>query len=85
MCIVAFSGNSRGVEAKRHRIEVLRTVEIKGLNKENILAISKAKQEEPWVLDFRLDSYQKFLKQKAPSFGPKATVDFDQIIYYKTS
>ena len=60
-------------------------MEIKGLNKENILAISKAKQEEPWVLDFRLDSYQKFLKQKAPSFGPKATVDFDQIIYYKTS
>ncbi len=85
MCIVAFSSNSRGVEAKRHRIEVLRTVEIKGLNKENILAISKAKQEEPWVLNFRLDSYQKFLKQKAPSFGPKATVDFDQIIYYKTS
>ena len=60
-------------------------MEIKGLSKEKIIEISKYKQEDEWVLNYRLDSYQKFKnsKGKAP-FGPKFKLDFDDIIYYKS-
>ena len=59
-------------------------MEIKGLNEENIRKISKIKEEDSWVLDFRLKSYKSFLEQEMPKFGPKYELDFDKVIYYKT-
>ena len=32
----------------------------KGLSKEVVIQISKAKNEPKWMLDYRLDSYEKF-------------------------
>ncbi len=58
-------------------------MEVVGLNKENIISISKAKGEDDWVLDFRLKSYQKFLELEMPTFGPQINLNFDDIIYYK--
>ena len=37
-------------------------MEIKGLNKENILKISEHKKEDTWVKDYRLKSYDYFEK-----------------------
>ena len=59
-------------------------MEIKGLSEEHIKEISKIKEEDPWVLDFRLKSYELFNKQDMPNFGPKFDLDFDKVIYYKT-
>lgn len=60
-------------------------MEILGINKENVENISKIKQEEDWILDYRLDSYKKFCNLEMPSFGPKIDIDFDKIIYYKNN
>ena len=60
-------------------------MEIKGLCKDNILAISRKKKEDDWVLNYRLDSYSEFCNLDMPSFGPEITLNFDDIIYYKTS
>ena len=46
-------------------------MEIKGLNIENIKKISEIKNEEKWILDFRLKSFELFNKQDMPDFGPK--------------
>lgn len=54
-----------------------------GLSKDTIINISKIKKEPKWMLDFRLGSYENFLKQKLPKFGPKIELDFDNILYYK--
>ena len=59
-------------------------MEIKGLNEENIRKISSIKEEDSWILDFRLNSYKSFLEQEMPKFGPKYDLDFDKVIYYKT-
>ena len=59
-------------------------MEIKGLSEEHIREISKIKEEDPWVLDFRLKSYESFNNQEMPKFGPKFDLDFDKVIYYKT-
>ena len=59
-------------------------MEIKGLSEENIRKISEIKNEEPWILDFRLNSYKSFLEQDMPKFGPKFDLDFEKVIYYKT-
>ena len=58
-------------------------MKIVGLNKENIIKISKLKGEEDWVLNYRLDSFDKFLKLKEPSFGPKVQVDLENMTLYK--
>lgn len=58
---------------------------IKGLDEEKIKLISKEKKETSDVLEFRLKCYEKFKNQNMPSFGPKIDIDFDKIIYYKTS
>ena len=60
-------------------------MEILGINKENVENISKIKKEENWILDYRLDSYQKFCNLEMPSFGPKIDIDFEKIIYYKNN
>ena len=60
-------------------------MEIIGLNEENIRKISKIKDEDEKILDFRLKSYELFKKQDMPSFGPKVDIDFDKVIYYKSN
>ena len=60
-------------------------MEIIGLSQEKIKQISEIKKEDSWVLDYRLKSYELFEKAKEPSFGPKANIDFEKVIYYKTN
>lgn len=60
-------------------------MEIIGLSQEKIKQISEIKKEDSWVLDYRLKSYELFEKAEEPSFGPKANIDFDKVIYYKTN
>lgn len=61
-------------------------MEIIGLNKENIEKISSIKNEDSWVLDYRLKSYDLFNKIDFPDFGPKNVldIDFSKVIYYKS-
>ena len=58
-------------------------MEIVGLSKENVLAISDIKKESEWVRDFRLKGYEAFTKIDMPKFGPKIDLNFDNIVYYK--
>ena len=60
-------------------------MEIVGIDQEKIKAISKKKKEEDWVLNYRLDSYRKFMKLEMPSFGPDTNIDFSKVIYYKAN
>ena len=60
-------------------------MEVVGLNNEKVKSISNVKNEDSWVLDYRLKSYELFKKLDLPSFGPKFDIDFDKIIYYKGS
>lgn len=55
----------------------------KGLSKEKVIEISKIKKEPKWMIDFRLNSYKKFIEMPNPSFGPELKIDFDDINYYK--
>ena len=54
-----------------------------GLNKTKIREISKLKREPKWMLDFRLQSYEKFKDSDNPGFGPLLNLDFKNINYYK--
>mgnify|MGYP000041506544 FL=1 len=60
-------------------------LEIKGLNKENIISISNHKGEDSWVKDYRLEAYKQFesMSDKLP-FGPDFKLDFNKITYYKS-
>lgn len=58
-------------------------MEIVGLTKENIEKISQIKHEEQWILDYRLKSYEIFKNLDMPDYGPKYSLDFDKVIYYK--
>ena len=61
-------------------------MEIKGLTKDNILKISNHKKEADWVRDYRLQSYEYFTKtNKKLPFGPEFNLNFDDIIYYKST
>ena len=60
-------------------------MEIVGLTKEKIKKISNIKNEDSWIEDFRLESYEKFKKLGMPTFGPKIDLDFSKIIYYKAN
>ena len=60
-------------------------MEIIGINEENVKAISDKKNEDSWVLKYRLDSYKKFERLDMPSFGPEIDLDFNKIIYYKSN
>ncbi len=60
-------------------------MEIVGINKENVEAISKYKQEEPWIRDYRIKSYELFENIPMPKFGPDYEIDFEKIIYYKAN
>lgn len=53
------------------------------LNEELIKKISKFKGEDEWMLEFRLNSYRKFLELENPTFGPSIEIDFSKLNYYK--
>ncbi len=53
------------------------------LSEELIKKISKSKGEDEWMLEFRLNSYRKFLELENPDFGPKIELDFSKLNYYK--
>jgi Fe-S cluster assembly protein SufB len=55
----------------------------KGLSKDTVTAISKMKDEPQWMLDFRLRSYEIFMKKPMPTWGGNLSViDFQNIFYY---
>ncbi len=60
-------------------------MEIVGLDENKIKKISEIKNEDAWVLEYRLKGYESFIKQNMPSFGPKIDLDFDKVIYYKNN
>lgn len=55
----------------------------KGLNENIIREISKIKDEPDWMLEFRLNAYNHFLKTKMPTWGADLSkIDFDDYTYY---
>lgn len=60
-------------------------MEIVGINEEHIKEISQFKEEDDWVLNYRLKSFKNFCSLDMPDFGPKYDLDFDKVIYYKSS
>lgn len=60
-------------------------VEIKGIDISKVEEISKIKNEDEWVRDYRKNSFSQFEKLDMPSFGPKIDLDFSEVIYYKAN
>jgi len=56
----------------------------KTLNIDFIKWLSNKKQEEEFMLNFRINSFLKFQELDNPSFGPKINIDFEKINYYKS-
>jgi Fe-S cluster assembly protein SufB len=55
----------------------------KGLSREVVEEISKLKNEPKWMLDFRLRSYDIFMKKPMPNWGGDLSkIDFQNIYYY---
>ncbi|KAL9392741.1 hypothetical protein Peur_016661 [Populus x canadensis] len=56
----------------------------KGLSKETIRLISSLKEEPDWMLDFRLNAFERFLKLKEPKWSDNEypIIDFQDICYY---
>lgn len=55
----------------------------KGLSRETVIEISKLKGEPDWMLDFRLRSFDAFMKKPMPKWGGDlSTIDFQNIYYY---
>ena len=55
----------------------------KGLNREVVKFISKAKNEPDWMIDLRLKAYDSFLKIDNPTWGPDLSgIDFNEYVYY---
>lgn len=55
----------------------------KGLSREVVEFISNAKKEPSWMREFRLNSYDAFLKLKNPKWGPDLSgIDFNDYTYY---
>ena len=56
----------------------------KGLSKETIRLISSLKEEPDWMLEFRLNAYEKFLKLKEPKWSDNQypLINFQDICYY---
>lgn len=54
-----------------------------GLNEKIIREISKQKNEPQWMLDYRLKSFEIFLKKEMPTWGADLSgIDFEKIQYY---
>lgn len=60
-------------------------MEIVGLSEEKVKKISEIKNENDWVLDYRLKGYKSFVEQKMPLFGPEINLNFYDVIYYKNN
>ena len=55
----------------------------KGLSEDVVRAISRAKDEPEWMLDFRLKSYHHFMGKPIPTWGPDlSALNFDEITFY---
>lgn len=55
----------------------------KGITRAIVEEISKIKGEPQWMTDFRLRSFDVFLKKPMPSFGPDLSqIDFAEYTYY---
>ena len=55
----------------------------KGLSREVVESISKLKDEPQWMLDFRLRSYDIFMKKPMPTWGGDlGRINFQNIYYY---
>ena len=55
----------------------------KGLSREVVEEISRMKDEPQWMLDFRLRSYDIFMKKPMPNWGGSLSqIDFNNIYYY---
>ena len=55
----------------------------KGLTREVVEQISKIKNEPEWMLQFRLRSYEHYLKRPIPTWGGElTTLNFDDMLYY---
>lgn len=55
----------------------------RGLTEDIVREISRVKDEPKWMLEYRLKSYEHFLKTPMPSWGPNLdVVDFDNTIFY---
>ena len=55
----------------------------KKLDIEFVSWLSNKKNEDEFMLNFRINSFKKFLELENPKFGPKLNIDFDNINYYK--
>ena len=54
-----------------------------GLSRDTLIEISKLKDEPQWMLDFRLRSYEIFMKKPMPTWGGDlSAIDFQNIYYY---
>ncbi len=53
------------------------------LDEDFIIELSKKKKEPLWMRDFRIKSFQEFMRQEQPKFGPHIDINFDDILYYK--
>lgn len=53
------------------------------LTREVIEDISNIKNEPDWMREFRIKSFEYFIKSSDPDWGPKIDVNFDSITYYK--
>lgn len=60
-------------------------MEIVGLSEEKVKKISEIKNEDSWVLDYRLKGYKSFVEQGMPLFGPEINLNFEDVIYYKNN
>jgi len=55
----------------------------KGLTKDTVREISQMKEEPEWMLNFRLRSYDIFMKKPMPQWGGDLNkIDFQNIYYY---
>lgn len=55
----------------------------KGLTKNIVKEISTIKEEPTWMTDFRVKSYEMYLKKHNPTWGPDLSgLNFDDITYY---
>jgi len=55
----------------------------KGLTKDTVREISQLKEEPEWMLDFRLRSYDIFMKKPMPPWGGDLNkIDFQNLYYY---
>lgn len=60
-------------------------MEIRGLDESKVKKISSLKNENSSILDYRLKCYKLFKDLPLPKFGPKIDIDFDKVLYYKSS